>query len=400
MPGDIVNEVMSFGSPTPIEVAVIGGKNAADVRAYVEKIRTNLKTLPSICDLQYAQSLEYPTVEVQVDRRKAGISGVAAAEVARSLLPATSSSRFTVPNYWPDPKTGVGYQVQVQVPQRVVTRLGDVETIPIKETDSGQILLRDVAQVTRGVMPGQYDRYNNKREIGLTANITGQDLYHVARQVRRAVSDAGKVPDGAILDVRGQIPPLEQLLGGLGTGLVAAIAVIFLLLSANFQSWRLALVTVSTAPAAVCGVVLALMLSGTTLNLQSFIGAIMAVGVAMANAILLVTFAEEARHKTSDSHTAAITGAGARLRPILMTTCAMLAGMLPMALGMGEGGEQVAPLGRAVMGGLIGATAATLLVLPAVFALVQRKAATRSASLDPEDPESRYFNAEQGVSAP
>ncbi|HEX4150205.1 MAG TPA: efflux RND transporter permease subunit, partial [Pirellulales bacterium] len=176
-------------------------------------------------------------------------------------------------------------------------------------------------------------------------------------------------------------------------GLVGAVIVIFLLLAANFQSWRLALVAVSTAPAAVTGVVLALLATGTTLNLQSFIGAIMALGVAMANAILLVTFAEHDRRELGDANAAAIRGAGARLRPIMMTSCAMLAGMLPMALGWGEAGEQMAPLGRAVMGGLAGATLATLLALPATFAIIQRHAPRRSASLDPEDPESTYFRA-------
>jgi multidrug efflux pump subunit AcrB len=390
-PGDIVNEVMSFGSPTPVEVAVIGGKSAPDVRAYVERMRTNLAALPEVRDLQYAQSLEYPTVDVTVDRRKAGFSGVSAAEVARSLVPATGSSRFTMPNYWPDPKTGVGYQVQVQVPQRVVTELEDIGTIPVKSDGQSQVLLRDVAEITRGAMPGQFDRYNNKREIGLTANIAGADLYHAAADVRRAIAAAGAVPEGATLDIRGQIPPLEQLLSGLGIGLGVAVAVIFLLLAANFQSWRLALVTISTAPATVAGVVLMLWLTGTTLNLQSFIGAIMAVGVSMANAILLVTFAEEARRAGGEASTSAITGAGARLRPILMTTCAMIAGMLPMALGLGESGQQVAPLGRAVIGGLMASTITTLAILPAIYALVQRHAATRSVSLDPEDPTSVYF---------
>ncbi|MBS0210293.1 MAG: efflux RND transporter permease subunit [Planctomycetes bacterium] len=389
-PGDIINEVMSFGSPTPIEVAVIGGKNAADVRAYVERIRTNMTKIDAICDLQYAQSLEYPTVTVDFDRRKGGLSNVTAADVARSLIPATSSSRFTMPNYWPDPKTGVGYQVQVQVPQRVVTVASDLEAIPVKDTPAGQVLLRDVASVARGTMPGQFDRYNNKREIGLTANIRGSDLYHVSRQLRDAIADAGKIPDGAVLDIRGQIPPMEQLLTGLGVGLGVAVLVVLLLLAANYQSWRLALATVSTAPAAIAGAVAMLWLTHTTLNLQSFIGAIMALGVSMANAILLVSFAEHIRRDGATARDAAAQGAASRLRPILMTTCAMLAGMLPMALGLGEGGEQFAPLGRSVIGGLLGATTATLLVLPSVFAIAQRNAPNRSASLDPDDPQSIY----------
>lgn len=390
-PGDIINEIMSFGSPTPIEVAVIGGQDPARVKAYLEHVRRNLAAIPAIRDLQSGQSLDYPTIEVELDRRKAALSGVRAMDVSQSLVPVTSSSRFTVPSYWPDPKTGIGYQVQVQVPQRVVTSVDDLSAIPVKDTSRGQVLLRDVAVVHQGTRPGQYDRYNNKRELSLRANIAGGDLHDVGRQLRRAIADAGPVPEGAALDVRGQIPPLEQVMSGLASGLVAAVVVIFLLLAANFQSWRLALVTVSTAPAAIAGVVLALLITGMTINLQSFIGAIMAVGVAMANAILLVTFAEHQRREGQDAGKAAASAAAARLRPILMTTCAMLAGMLPMAVGWGEGAEQIAPLGRAVIGGLFTATCATLLVLPAVYAIAQRRAPTSSASLDPTDPASVYF---------
>jgi multidrug efflux pump subunit AcrB len=210
--------------------------------------------------------------------------------------------------------------------------------------------------------------------------------------VSRAIDAAGSLPKGANLDVRGQIPPMQQLFGGLSVGLMLAVVAIFLLLTANFQSLRLALITVSTAPAVVAGVSLALFLTGTTLNIQSFIGAIMAVGVAMANAILLVTFAEHSRRQGSTAVEAAVIGAASRVRPILMTSMAMIAGMVPLALAISEGSDQTAPLGRAVIGGLLAATLATLFVLPSVFALVQRRAPVRSASLDPEDPESVYHS--------
>jgi multidrug efflux pump subunit AcrB len=230
-----------------------------------------------------------------------------------------------------------------------------------------------------------------RREVSLTANIAAEDLGRVSRRVLRAVAAAGEVPKGATVDIRGQIPPMRQMFFGLATGLALAVVMIFLLLSANFQSLRLALVTVSTAPAVVGGVILALLLTGTSLNIQSFVGAIMALGVAMANAILLVTTAERIRRGGVASTAAALEGAAARLRPILMTSLAMIAGMVPMALGLGEMGQQAAPLGRAVIGGLLGATLATLLVLPAVFAVVQRRCGTHSASLDPGDPASRYY---------
>ena len=258
--------------------------------------------------------------------------------------------------------------------------------------------------VTEGTAVGQYQRYNMQRMITVTANVAGADLGSVARQVMAAVKELGAPPNGVNVAVRGQIVPLEQMMDGLRAGLLLAVVVIFLLLAANFQSLKLSFLVVVTTPAVIAGVVVMLWVTGTTLNIQSFMGAIMAIGVAVANAILLVTFAERARvepasplpssaapegtSRTPDmlsAADAAVEGARSRLRPILMTSLAMIAGMVPMALGLGEGGEQTAPLGRAVIGGLALATVATLLVLPAVFALVQGPAHRRSASLHPDD---------------
>jgi multidrug efflux pump subunit AcrB len=391
-PADIVSDVMSFGSPTPIEVAV-SGPSFADSRAHAEKIRAELARIPSLRDLQYAQSLDYPTVSVEIDRERAGISGVTVEEVSRSLVTATSSSRFVAPNYWPDPKSGIGYQVQVEIPVAVMDSVKQVETLPIQRPGGPSLLLRDVAKVGRGTMPGEYDRYNMKRSLSLTANIVGEDLGRVASRVSKAIELAGPPPKGVVVDVRGQVAPMREMLTGLSVGLVMSVVVILLLLTANFQSVRLALVAVSTAPAVVSGVVIALWLTGTTINIQSFMGSIMGIGVAVANAILLVTFAERRRLENRDDPTeAAVQGAQGRLRPILMTSCAMTAGMIPMAIGWGEGGEQSAPLGRAVIGGLVAATIATLLVLPSIFALVQSWAGRQSSSIDPDDPESVYFD--------
>jgi multidrug efflux pump subunit AcrB len=263
--------------------------------------------------------------------------------------------------------------------------------VPIKRNAAGQVLVRDVATVSPGTMPGEIDRYNMRRQVSMTANLAGIDLGSASRAVAAARERAGQAPAGVKVETRGQIPPLVEMLDGLELGLGLAIVVIFLLLAANFQSLRLSLAAVSTAPAAIAGVVLMLAATGTTLNIQSLIGATMAVGVAMANAILLVTFAEHRRRGGRSAPAAAVEGAAGRLRPILMTTCAMMAGMLPMALALGESGQQNAPLGRAVIGGLAAATAATLLVLPSVFALAQSRATTQSPSLDPRDPESAYY---------
>jgi multidrug efflux pump subunit AcrB len=272
-----------------------------------------------------------------------------------------------------------------------------VETVPIQKPGlDRQILLRDVARVRPGTMPGEYDRYNMKRTVSLTANIFGEDLGRVADHVEHALGQVGEPPKGATVDIRGQIRPMEEILNGLGIGLVMSIVVILLLLTANFQSMKLALVVVSTTPAVLVGVVLMLWATGTTVNLQSFMGAIMAIGVAVANAILLVTFAEgHRRDEEAPADRAAVEGARGRLRPILMTSCAMIAGMMPMALALTEGGEQTAPLGRAVIGGLVAATIATLTVLPTVFALVQAKAGRETASIDPDDPASPHYHEEE-----
>jgi multidrug efflux pump subunit AcrB len=389
-PADIINEVMSFGSPTPIEVQVSGPK-LADDQAFAGKIFERLQKVPSLRDLQYVQSLDYPTVDVTIDREKAGASGVTAEDVAKSIVAATSSSRFTVPNYWRDPASGIGYQVQVEIPQARMKSPLEVEMVPVKRVAGEKRLLRDVADVKEGTMPGELDRYNMRRLVSMTANIEGEDLGRVAERISAAIADAGKPPAGINVDVRGQVTPMQELGRGLAFGLVFAVVVIFLLLTAYFQSPRLALVAVAAVPAVLAGVCIALLLTRTTLNLQSFMGSIMAVGVAVANAILLVTFAERNRVAGKPALEAALEAARSRVRPILMTSLAMTAGMIPMALGIGEGADQTAPLGRAVIGGLLASTVATLTILPAVFALLMGWWKPGAVSLDPTDPESRYY---------
>jgi multidrug efflux pump subunit AcrB len=400
-PADIINEVMSFGSPTPVEISV-SGPNFGESRRYAERIHAELAKVPFLRDVQFGQSLDYPTIEVNVDREKAALVGLTPADVSKSVVTATSSSRFVVPNYWADPKTGIAYQVQVEIPRRVVRNVDGIQAIDSPEdigqiplphhgNGNGQVLVRDVAEIRSGTMPGQYDRYNMKRQVTITANRAGADLGTVTGQVEAAVRRAGEPPKGAKVEILGQIPPMKEITRGLLVGLVVSILAVFLLLTANFQSIRLSLVAVSAVPAVVAGVFLMLWITGTTLNIQSFIGAIMAIGVAMANAILLVTFAESRRREGEQADQAALHGAGGRLRAVLMTSCAMIAGMLPMALALGEAGQQNAPLGRAVIGGLAAATLATLFILPSVFALLQQRAAERSSSLDPDDPASGHY---------
>ena len=242
-------------------------------------------------------------------------------------------------------------------------------------------------------MPGEIDRYNGQRVVSLTANIHGITLGQAAARLNRAVAAAGEPPRGVSVKFRGQIPPLEQTVSALRIGMLLAVAVIFLLLWANFQSMRLALAIVLTIPAVLCGVLLMLLATGTTLNIQSFLGAIMAIGIAVANSILLVTFAERARREGRTPIDAAREGAAGRLRAILMTAAAMILGMTPMAIGFGEGGAQAAPLGRAVIGGLLISTFATLTILPSIYAILQGRASTASPSLNPMDPDSRHYDA-------
>jgi multidrug efflux pump subunit AcrB len=267
-----------------------------------------------------------------------------------------------------------------------------VRNIPVMQDDAVRPLLGDVASVDYGTTMGEVDRYNMQRVVSLTANIQGKALGDAAKDVRAALVRAGTPPRGITVSVRGQLPPLEDTVAGLRIGLLLAVAVIFLLLAANFQSVRLAAAVLCTVPAVLCGVAAMLLITGTTLNVQSFMGAIMAIGVAVANAILFVTFAEMRRHEGADQVESALFGGRSRLRAILMTASAMIAGMTPMALGLGEGGHQTAPLGRAVIGGLAAATLSTLFVLPSIYAILERRAAASSVSLDPDDPGSRYYD--------
>jgi multidrug efflux pump subunit AcrB len=399
-PQDIVSRVMSFGAPTPIEVAVSTGGDLAASKAHAERLLAAFREIPGLRDVQIAQDLEFPTVNVRIDRERAGLLGVEVEDIARSLVAATTSSRFTVPNFWADPKTGISFNIQVQIPEERTQSLEDLRNTPVASRHGAPVLLRNLVEIEEGTAVGTYERYNLARVVSVTANLHGIDFGRAIRAVEKAVAEASPPADAKTkVDLRGQVVPYRQLSEGFGAGLVIATVAIFLLLCANFQSVRLAIVVVSTLPAVLAGIVLSLWLTGTTLNIQSAIGSIMAVGVAVANAILLVTFSENIRRReagggahgaSADPARAAVEGARSRVRAVVMTSCAMVAGMTPLALGLGEGGDQTAPLGRAVVGGLVFATFATLLVLPAFYALLAGRT-VRNASVDPEDPASSHY---------
>lgn len=417
-PGDLVSEVMSFGSPAPVEVHINGRDMGANL-AFAGKVRDRMAGIPELRDLQVSPAQDYPTIAIDIDRAKAATVSLTARGVGQALIPAVASSRFMSPTYWVDQTSGQGYIVQVQLPPPAMNSVTEIGIIPIRgaalqqsgmrlsdhpngygsggngmsgAAAGGSVYLSNVATIREKTTPEEIFRYNMRRAASITASSATADLGTVRRNVLRAVAEAGDPPRGVHVDVRGQLESLHQVQTSLGRGLLAAVAAIFLLLVAYFQSIRLAVVSVAAIPATLCGVGIILLATGTTLNLQSYMGAIMALGVSVANAILLVTFAERGRLLHGGSLRAAVEGGRSRLRPVLMTSCAMIAGMVPMAIGASAGGDQTAPLGRAVVGGLAASTLATLVILPAVFAVVQRKATVVAASLDPDDPHSTFYD--------
>lgn len=387
-PGDLVDQVMNLGSTNPIEVAVLS-KDFKLSSEIAEKLKANLNQKPYFRDVTIATPLDYPGLKIDIDRVKAGQLGLTVQQISNSLVTATSSSRFTQPNYWRDPVSGVAYQVQVEYPQYRVNSTDEIALVPVLNTPERKVFLRDVATWELTQSPAQYDRLNQERFMTLTANIHDQDLGAAVKGLDEAIADLGELPAGVRILKRGQSELLEQTLGELQLGLGIAVLVIFLMLAASFQSFKISLATVSILPAVLAGSVGFLLLTGHTLNIQSYMGTIMAVGVAVANAILYVTNAEDLR-KNGDSK-AYFAAAGNRLRPILMTSFAMIAGMTPMALGFGEGGDQVAPLGVAVIGGLILSMVSTLVFLPLIYRALVGKTAYQSVSLNPEDQDSTYF---------
>src|SRR6266850_1583222 len=388
-PGDLISQTLNFGAPSSAEVAIMGPQYA-DVQSYANRVQQELVKVKELRDVEFEEPLRYPTVNVHVDRVLAGQLGATANDVGAAIVTATASSRFVAPNYWRDPKSGVSYQVQVQVPQPKMTSLKDIQTIPVNSNTGTHPLLSQVADIQSSTVPGELDRQNGMWMIIASANVGNSDFARAAKEIDRAIARAGQAPRGVTTQVRGQVSALKQIFAELAIGLALAVVVILLLLTANFQSLRLALIVISTAPAVLVGAILMLLLTGTTLNLESFMGTIMAMGVAVANAILLVTFAEQNRRNGADPVSAGRAAAAERLRPVLMTSLAMIAGMIPMALAIGRGSEETAPLGRAVIGGLFAATLATLFLLPTVFGIVQKGASLTSPSLDPEDPQSTF----------
>ncbi|THD32170.1 MAG: efflux RND transporter permease subunit [Flavobacterium johnsoniae] len=388
-PIELTDKVLSQGSPTPIEIR-IAGKNKKLNEEYANKIIAKLNKISYFRDVQIAQPIKYPSLDINIDRTRAAQVGVDMNEISRSLIASTSSSRYTEKNTWIDEKAGLSYNVQVQVPLNKMKSVHDMGEIPLLK-NSTRPVLSDVATITPSFTYGENDNLGAMPYISVTGNIHQTDLGTASKDVQKTIASLGELPRGLFIEPIGLSKVLGETMSSLQGGLLVAVVVIFLMLSANFQSFRISLVILTTVPAVVLGSLLLLLITGSTLNLQSYMGIIMSVGVSIANAVLLVTNAEQLRKHNGDALLSAREAASLRLRPILMTSVAMIAGMLPMAIGHGEGGDQVSPLGRAVIGGLLFSTFTVLIILPLIFAWVQGKTSTQSVSLDPEDKESKHY---------
>ncbi|WP_028297199.1 efflux RND transporter permease subunit [Olivibacter sitiensis] len=393
-PIELTDKVLSLGSPTPVEVR-ISGRDKQQSILQAKKVEAALKELPYLRDVQIAQSLEYPVVDINIDRVRAAQLNTDAKSVADALVASTSSSRFTAKLFWVDPKSNFPYNIQVEVPEYKMANMEDLYNIPLN-SNSLRPVLGDVATLQKGKTLGQIDNLGALPNVTVTANLSDVDLGTASRGVREAIASLDTPPKGTTIEQIGLTNVLEETFDNLSSGLVVAILVIFLMLAANFQSFKLSLVVLSTVPAVLTGSLLLLFCTGSTLNLQSYMGIIMAVGVSISNSVLLITNAEELRLKNNgDALLAAREAASIRFRPILMTAIAMVAGMIPMAIGFGDAGDQVSPLGRAVIGGLTVSTFATLLLLPSVFAWVQGKSTIESVSLNPDNEDSRFYDKNQ-----
>jgi multidrug efflux pump subunit AcrB len=382
-PIELTEKIMAQGAATPIEVR-IAGKNFDELKSYANNLVSGLNQIPYLRDVQIAQPLKFPTIKINIDRFRLAQMGLNLNEVARSITDATSSSRFTEKVQWLDQKVAYTYQVQVQVPEYLMNSIEQLQSISLVKGKSRPIL-SDIAQMTIDTLPGEYDRSGPRRFLTVSANIYKKDLGTATTAVQKTIASLGTPPKGLVAEIKGMSSLLTETLDSLQTGLLVAIMVILLLLAANYQSFGVAVAVLSTVPAVLLGAMLLLLATGATLNLQSYMGIIMSTGVSVANAILIVTNAEALRLEYKDPFKAAYVSASIRLRPILMTSLAMIAGMIPMASGLGEAGDQSAPLGRAVIGGLIASTFAALFIVPLVYGWVRQKASFQSVSLLPED---------------
>ena len=373
LPADIVSQILNFGLPSPVDIQIAGFNTKAN-HLYADKLLQSVKAVPGLVDQRIQQRYDYPQIDVDVDRTRASLLGLTENDVARNLLITLSGSFQTSPTFWVDPRTGVQYSIATQAPQYRMQNLNDLGNTPVTN-GKGQSpqLLSNLATFHRTVGPAVVTHYDVKPVFDIYAGTSGRDLGSVAKDIEGIVKKSPPLPKGSSLTLRGQVETMQNAFRGLAWGLLAAVVLIYLLIVVNFQSWLDPFIIITALPAALAGIIWMLFLTGTTISVPALTGAIMCMGVATANSILVVSFARERMIAGDNPMQAALAAGYTRMRPVLMTALAMIIGMLPMALGLGEGGEQNAPLGRAVIGGLVLATVATLFFVPAVFSLIRHK---------------------------
>jgi multidrug efflux pump subunit AcrB len=372
-PADIVSQILNFGLPAPVDIQVVG----ADMRAnydIAQKIANRVREIPGAADVHVQQMMSLPTLHLDMDRTRINQVGLNARDVAQSVLISLSGSFQTAPNFWLNPKNGVTYPIAIQAPQYRETSLQDLMNTPVNSAGArAPQVLGNLAQLTPAARPAVVNHYNVQPVIDVYASTQGRDLGGVASDIMKALKpfqDPAHLPRGTRIVVRGQIETMESSFFGLGVGLLGAIVLVYLLIVVNFQSWLDPFIIITALPGALAGICWFLLITRTTLSVPSLTGAVMCMGVATANSILLVSFSRDRMDAGVPARQAALEAGYTRMRPVIMTALAMIIGMVPMALGFGEGGEQNAPLGRAVIGGLLFATVATLFFVPSVFTMI------------------------------
>jgi CzcA family heavy metal efflux pump len=382
LPADIASQILNFGLPSPIDIQVSGFAVPQNL-AFANRLMAKLHTIPGLVDLRIQQAYDYPTFHVDVDRSKAALLGLSETDVASDLLTSLSGSSQNVLSFWIDPKNGTQYPVVAQTPQYRLTTLSDLQTSPVTTLagSGGDQMLANVATVHREVSPAVVSHYDAIPVIDIYAAVDGTDLGYIAGQINKVVSDSKhELARGSQVKVRGQVKTMTDSFSGLLIGLAGAVILVYLLIVVNFQSWKDPFIIITALPAALAGIVWMLFLTGTPVSVPALTGAIMCMGVATANSVLVISFARERMaHGESPMH-AALEAGFTRFRPVLMTALAMIIGMVPMAIGLGEGGEQNAPLGRAVIGGLVFATVATLFFVPTVFTIIHGRRSSDARS--------------------
>jgi multidrug efflux pump subunit AcrB len=382
LPADIVSQILNFGLPAPIDVQVYG-PDVKGNRSLMSGLLPRLAAIPGAVDLHLQQPYDYPEIEVRVDRTKAELLGITQQNVASNMLVSLSGSFQTSPSFWIDPKSGTQYNVVSQTPQFDLTSLNDLGNTPLSQGGGSSAgaagmsqILSSVAAMHRGTAPATVSHYNAQTAFDIYGAVQGIDLGFVASRVNAILEEARQhLPKGSSLVLKGQVETMHQSFRGLLFGLVGAIVLVYMLIVVNFQSLLDPLIIIAALPAALAGIVWMLFLTLTPVSVPALTGAIMCMGVATANSVLVVSFARERMEAGLDAKAAALEAGFTRLRPVVMTALAMIIGMIPMALGLGESGEQNAPLGRAVIGGLIFATFATLFFVPSLFSLIHRRRA-------------------------